>query len=96
MKSDLLSSDPGFGADDRGVNSGAGTEVEEDHQPTTVEEGLGLLRMEEKLWLLESVIDLDNDETVRLKGFLGFAIGDSELPGDREDGESIAVNIFDI
>lgn len=70
--------------------------MEEDHQPTPDEEGLGLLRMEEKLWLLESVIDLDNDETVRFNGFLRFAIGDSELPIDREDGESIAINRFDI
>lgn len=57
-----MSSDPGFGAAGNGANSGTGTEVEEDHQPTTEEEGLGLLRMEEKLWLLASAIDLDNED----------------------------------
>lgn len=57
-----MSSDPGLGADGNGANSGTGTAVEEDHHPTTDEEGLGLLRMEEKLWLLASEIDFDNED----------------------------------
>lgn len=38
--------------------------MEEDHQPTREEEGLGLLRMEEKLWLPASETDLANDDVV--------------------------------
>lgn len=57
-----MSSDPGLGAEGNGENSGTGTAVDEDHQPTTAEEGLGLLRMEEKLWLLASEIDLENED----------------------------------
>lgn len=57
-----MSSDPVLGAAGNGANSGTGTAAEEDHQPTTEEEGLGLLRIDEKLWLLTSEIDLDNDD----------------------------------
>lgn len=81
-------SDPGFGREGKGVNSGAGTEVEEDHQPTREEEGLGLLRMEEKLWLLESESDFDSGEEVKLDDLLLLVNGDSDLP-DWEGGESI-------
>lgn len=59
-----MSSDPSFGAGGNGANSGTGTAVEEDHQPTREEEGLGLLRMEEKLWLPASETDLANDDVV--------------------------------
>lgn len=49
---------------DSGVNSGGGTGVGDDHQP--IQEGSeprwGLLRMEDKLWLLASEMDLDKVE----------------------------------
>lgn len=69
-KSDRVRSEPGrFGEAATGENSEGDTEVveEDDHQPTTQEASpdlptCGLLRMEERLWLLASEMDLVRDE----------------------------------
>lgn len=69
-----------------------GTEAEEDHHPTTEDDGLGLLRMEEKLWLLTSEIDFENEDAeVELDCFLLElpAENSADLPGDWEGDESI-------
>lgn len=73
------------------MNSGGATEVdEEDHQPIheADSEALGLLRMEERLWLVPLLVVAALASELDL---LGDLVGD--LP-DREGCDSILTTIF--
>lgn len=63
VKSDLVISKPGVLLAEGGANSATCTAVEDDHQPTQEpSETCGLLRMDDKFWVLASESDFDNKD----------------------------------
>lgn len=78
MKSDLVISKPGVLLAEGGANSATCTAVEDDHQPTQEpSETCGLLRMEDKFWVLASESDFDSkEEGVELCRLIGANLPD--------------------
>lgn len=77
-KSDLETSEEG----DKGANSGRVTEVEEEDHHQSDLPTWGLLRIDDKLWLLASELDFVKEESA-----LPARVGDSSMCGDPPDWE---------
>lgn len=89
LKSNRVTSDEAM-VETRGVNSGGLTVDEEDHQPTQDASDLpacGLLRIEDKLWLLASELDLAKEEEVVRARVVCLLTGLEYSVGDLPDWE---------
>lgn len=78
LKSNRVTSEEAM-VEERGMNSGGVTAEEDDHQPTQEASDVpacGLLRIEDKLWLLASEDELVRPRLVCLVMRVEYAVGD--------------------